>query len=902
MHLTPEQMLDQYRLIEPIGEGGMGVVWRARDTTLDRDVAIKVLPVEFVRDADRLARFEREAKAVAALSHPNIVAIHGFGECEGTVYAAIELLQGKSLREHLDEGSLPPRKALDVARQIAVGLDAAHAKGIVHRDLKPENVFLSPGGRARILDFGLAGVADGDEGAAPDRTLATRTALTEPGVVMGSVSYMSPEQVRGEPADSRSDIFSLGLVLHEMLGGARTFARPTAAETMTAILREDPPEPRLGGGPAPPAVSRIVARCLDKSPGERFQSARDLAFALESVAVDSSSSVAVPAGSVVAPEPAKKSSYLPIAAALAVVVLGAFLAVWAFRRQEPPRQVPRTAQLTFSGQDFQPAISPDGSLIAFTSKRNGVSQIWLRQVDGGGEQPLSEGSDWRPVFSPDGSSIAFVRADGDVYSAYRIPLVGGQARKLLEDVIEVGWSPDGRRLAFIRGDTAGKQESFSRVGLFDLETGEERILAQSPDWDYFGVDWSPDGSVVSVTRASLQGAAGQWSIEIIDPDSDERREIDVGEEGLLSRATWSAPGRLIAASAPSTVSGTSMPYRVVSLDVDSGEIRELFWSPYLFPFRGSVIETSQFAVLDDSTIVFDTFQMQQQLYEYDLEQGTVRRLSPSISIDRQPSFHPDGDRVLFTTNRSGNVDLYAYELATEELFQLTDHPGSDWDGAYTPDGESIVWGSDRTGNLEIWTANVDGSRPRQITRDGYDAENPTMTPDGAWVVYSSGNPQHEGILKIRSDGTDMENIVPGNWINPEVSPDGRFAICLTTDQSRMRNSVRVVEIASGEILPFEVEVSYSMLVGNVTYGRARWMPDGSAIVYVGLDEDGNTGLFAQDFHTDRNAPESRREVAGFDGRLIHESFGIAPDGKRIVVSTIEQVRALNQVDRLWGLR
>ena len=250
MPLSPKQPLDHYVLTEIIGEGGMGVVWKARDTTLDRDVAIKVLPPEFTADPDRLARFEREAKAVAALSHPNIVAIHGFGTHEGSAYAAIELLEGRDLEEHLEGGPLPPRKALDIARQVATGLAAAHAKGIVHRDLKPANVFISPDGRARILDFGLAAVVDVG-GHERWTHLATRTSLTNPGAVMGTTNYMSPEQVQGAPADSRTDIFALGTMLYEMLTGQKPFERPTAVETMTAILREDAPEITLGGRPAP---------------------------------------------------------------------------------------------------------------------------------------------------------------------------------------------------------------------------------------------------------------------------------------------------------------------------------------------------------------------------------------------------------------------------------------------------------------------------------------------------------------------------------------------------------------------------------------------------------------------------------------------------------------------------
>jgi len=285
--VEPGQSLLHYRLTRKIGEGGMGEVWQATDTSLDRDVAIKVLPEGFGADPERLARFEREAKTVAALSHPNILAIHDFGVHEGQAYAVMELLEGENLRERLHAGPLPARKILDYAQQIARGLAAAHERGVVHRDLKPENVFVTRDGLVKILDFGLAKVhspeTEENRAATP-----TRTQFTEPGSVMGTVGYMSPEQVRGEATDHRSDIFSFGALLYEMLAHRRPFERDTTAETMTAILREEPPELE----DRDPATVRVVHHCLEKRLEERFQSTRDLVFALEAGTGQSQSSSA----------------------------------------------------------------------------------------------------------------------------------------------------------------------------------------------------------------------------------------------------------------------------------------------------------------------------------------------------------------------------------------------------------------------------------------------------------------------------------------------------------------------------------------------------------------------------------------------------------------------------------
>ncbi len=325
--MEPRRTLGQFRLVEMIGVGGMGEVWRAVDIALERDVAVKILPAAFAGDAERLARFEREAKAVAALDDPHILAIHGFGRDGAVAYAVTELLEGETLRERLAAGPLPPRKAVELAQQIARGLAAAHAKDFVHRDLKPENLFLTRQGRAKILDFGLATLSATPAGATE---LPTRTAFSAPGTVVGTAAYMSPEQVRGERVDARSDLFSLGVVLYETLTGTSPFRRGTAAESMTALLHEDVPEaPSL-----PPALARVIRRCLEKHPEERFQSARDLAFAMEN-ALDTTSR---PAAALPMPR-ARRYVWLSVAAAVALAgaALGCSPAAAGASSQAPSR-------------------------------------------------------------------------------------------------------------------------------------------------------------------------------------------------------------------------------------------------------------------------------------------------------------------------------------------------------------------------------------------------------------------------------------------------------------------------------------------------------------------------------------------------------------------------------------
>src|ERR1700757_2969255 len=293
MELSAGTKLGPYEIVEPLGAGGMAEVYRAKDTRLGREVAIKLLPESFAKDADRLWRFEQEARAVAALDHPNILAIHDVAENNGAPFLVSEFLEGNSLRQELNRSALPMRRAVDYGTQIAQGLAAAHDKGIIHRDLKPENIFVTQDGRLKILDFGLAKLSKLESAADEDATLEAATKEASPGLILGTVGYMSPEQVKGEAADARSDIFALGTILYEMLTGSRAFQRNTSAETMTAILKEDPPEMSTPSRSVVPALERIVRRCLEKKPLQRFQSARDLAFGLEAFSGVSSTSTAL---------------------------------------------------------------------------------------------------------------------------------------------------------------------------------------------------------------------------------------------------------------------------------------------------------------------------------------------------------------------------------------------------------------------------------------------------------------------------------------------------------------------------------------------------------------------------------------------------------------------------------
>jgi tRNA A-37 threonylcarbamoyl transferase component Bud32/Tol biopolymer transport system component len=546
--LTTGSRLGPYEITAALGAGAMGEVYRAHDARLKRDVALKVLRAELVRDASRLARFEQEARAAASLNHPNIVAVFDVGVGESGPYVVSELLDGETLRTTLLRGALPHRTALDLATQVARGLAAAHQRGIVHRDLKPENIFITCDGRAKILDFGLAKLTEPREARQESHTIAAFE--TMPGTVLGTAGYMSPEQVRGEPADARTDIFAFGTVFYEMLSGRRAFGADTAVETMTGILRSDPPE--LPPAEVPPVLDRIVRRCLQKNSAQRFQSAGDLAFALEALASSSSVSSSAPSlapaavSSVAGEPPVWRRRWRPLALGAALLAGGVALGGLAVRRPSPVRAVPRFQARTFDRLPITSArFMPDGQTIVYSAasqgfvpelfvlnpnveapQRLGVSSAQLLAISSRGELALivdarhleqrlysgtlarmTIGSSPRPVldhvreadWSPDGASLAVVHDLGNGRDRLEYP-VGTPLYEASGYLSDPRVSPDGSRVAFFehqwRFDDRGWVKTVDRSGTVTALGGEF--------WGLQGLAWSRDGSSV-VFSGSLAG-------------------------------------------------------------------------------------------------------------------------------------------------------------------------------------------------------------------------------------------------------------------------------------------------------------------------------------------------------------------------------------------------------------
>ncbi len=863
----------------------MGEVYRARDARLRRDVAIKVLPPAFSRDSDRLRRFEQEAWAAGMLNHPNLITVYDLGSHEGSPYVVIELLEGETLRQRIDAGPLPARKAIDFGTQIARGLAAAHQKGIVHRDLKPENVFLTRDGHVKILDFGLAKLITPLAAAAPGDTAIAQTL---PGLVVGTIGYMSPEQVRGQPADHRADIFAFGIIVFEMLTGKQAFSGESSVEMMNAILKEEPPDFAAAGRRVPPALERVVSHCLEKNPDDRFQSARDLGFALEALTSPSDPGSPAP----LRPLRRIRARWHHIAAAAVCgLVLGAALTFWLAR--PAPVDPPAFRYLTYSGHDYSPAASPNSRFIAFTSDRDGRPRIWLKQLSGGEERPLTEGPDDYARFSPLGSLILFTRSGNGRSSLYRVGVLGGDARKVVDDAVEGDWSPDGNRIAFLRWKTDGGNLT-SAIGIAAADGSNPREIAVH-DQKLSHLRWSPDGQLIAAAELAQSGAL--HPIFLVDSSGREKRSILTPRAGFaISALAWTGPEEVVYFQNESALVGglgtNAGTANIIRQNVRTGEAEKISWSP-----DGS----SLLDILGPGRLVYDTCSPRASLREVTLRSnGGGRWLTRGNANDRQPAYSPDGEWVVFSSNRSGNLDLWELSTRTEVVRRLTEDEAEDWDPVFTGSGRRIVWSSNRTGHFEIWIADADGSGARQLSRDGVDAENPTPTPDGAWVVYASTNPDKEGLWKIRPDGSDAARIVPGNYAYPEVSPDGRYVV-YAADYLTGRVSLRVAETATGARVPFEIRIGVPTGKPGLALGRARWMPGGGAIAFIGQDEKGVNGVYVQDFVPDKDTAATRRPLAGFDPERTTESFGISPDGARLTIASWEQLFSLMLAERVPGV-
>jgi eukaryotic-like serine/threonine-protein kinase len=890
--------LASYRITAKLGEGGMGVVYRATDSKLGRDVALKVLPAGFTADRERLARFEREAKLLAQLNHPNIAQVFGLEASGESLALVMELVEGPTLAELLESGPLPLEESLSIARQIAEALEEAHEKGIIHRDLKPQNIKASTEGKVKVLDFGLAKAMEASGGTSTASQLAHSPTITfgatVEGVILGTAAYMAPEQAAGKALDKRADIWAFGVVVYEMLTGRTLFAAESVPETLAAVLRADidltalPPE-------TPPAVRRMLRRCLERQPKARLRDIGDARMVLEEVLSGRIEEAASPAVAAPVATAAPRTRWLPWVAGFALGALALAVADRTLLAPEPAPP-PTLLPLTYSGFDSQPSISPDGRTVAFVSTRDGRPRIWIKQLSTGEEVALTEGPDQGPKFSPDGSSLLFLRAEATGFDLHRVPSVGGAPRRLMRTVFSFAWSPDGRRIAVTR---AAPEIAGARLFVTAAEGGDERAVAELPSMGLVALDWSPDGRHLALRLVGLQNFAGFQEVRTIEVASGESTTVLELPGGTVGDSlAWNDDRSLLVALGSSMASRG--PFRLAKVEVAGGRRRDLM-SLASIP---SVID-----VAGPGRLVLDAVSPRSNLRAYSLdEQGAhpERWLSRGASVDRQPTYSPDGEWLAFTSDRGGSLDIWTMSTATGTVRRLTHDGADDWDPYYSPDGRHLLWSSNRGGNFEVWIAEADGSGARQLSRDGVDAENPTMTPDGGWVVYSSSRPGGTGIWKMRADGSEVHQVAAGPYTTPELSPDGRWvAASDTSTYSLERTVMRVFDLGTGAEVASVSMPGGSLASGlfGVTSGRSRWLPDGRTVVFLAAAPDNRSiyGLYAQPIEPGRDTDSLRRQLlAGELGTPI-ETFGISPDGRQLVVGAFEQRSDLSMIEGLPGV-
>jgi serine/threonine protein kinase/Tol biopolymer transport system component len=786
MSLEPGTQLGPYEVESLIGVGGMGEVYRARDPRLGREVAIKVLPPAFCADDERLRRFQQEARATGQINHPHIVAVHDVGLHAGSPYIVCELLEGDTLRAELRGGSFSARKAIEAGLHIARRLAAAHAKGVVHRDLKPENLFLTTDGRVKILDFGIAKLK-------AEHSADNVTGETKTGVVVGTVGYMSPEQVRGGNVDHRSDLFAVGAILYELVTGRRAFQADTAGETLAAILRDDPPRVDDTVPGVPRALAAIISHCLVKLPSNRIQSAQDLAFDLELV-----STLSERRGSgidVVPRAVGKKWRPLVVGLGLLGTAMAGALIGRAIGPATPESSTVVAHRLTdFAGVEEYPSLSPDGKSVAFTADADGGRQIWVRLLAGGPPLRLTKDATDHlfPRWAPDSSGIVFfspsTRADTSG-SLWEVSALGGSARRIGASLGGADVSRDGRRLAFFRLNNDRPELVVANrdgSGLETLATLEAGFVYQTPRW-------SPNDRQIAFERRYF----GQGGVLYVADTVSKTVTADLSFGTTFNGLAWLPSGRGLVFSSSR---GSTIPY-LPTFQLWSRQFGDDEWRQLTFG-DGSYVHPD---IAADGTLVASRLRTQTDIWRYSVDASGEENVARGLRVTRQtsdvrtPSVSPDDKELAYLSDSGGHGNLWVVNLTDGATRQITferDPNLAIGIPVWSPRGDRIVYymqpQAARTpstigGSWQIIRS--DGSNPRPLIPRGWWA---SWSPDGEWVYFQDLETPSQ-LKKVPVDGGPALTVRSDNAVMPVVSPDGGtlfFAVAVPQPGGRIDYEVR----------------------------------------------------------------------------------------------------------------
>ncbi|HEV7551236.1 MAG TPA: protein kinase [Candidatus Angelobacter sp.] len=882
MTLASGMKLGPYEIESLLGVGGMGEVYRARDSRLARAVALKILPESFARDQDRLRRFEQESHAVAALNHPNILAIHDVGHYNGTPYLVSELLEGKNLRVALEHGAMSQRKMIEYGVQIAKGLAAAHEKGIVHRDLKPENLFITRDDRVKILDFGLAKLATVSPADGATRT----SAQTSAGTVMGTASYMAPEQVRGEPADPRTDIFAFGAVLFEMLTGQRAFARDTTAETMTAVLKDDPPELIDPQRPISPALDRIVRRCLEKDPEQRFQSARDLSFALSALSGSDSGSAVRGAF-----KPVKTKPALWIAVPLALIAGAAI--TWFLVRHPAAAQEPLQFAILVDreGEISHMALSANGRMLAFVSpdEKTAVPVLHVQHLGAPtpAVMPGTEGASY-PFWSPDGGYVAFF-ANGRLQKA----AVTGGPPQVLASVSSARGGSWGRKNVIVYAPDASSviwRVNADGSGAAPL-TGNITVQQdQSHRWPQF----LPDGDHFLFWAGNFQGLKDDQTsgIYLTSLKGKERKLVVLGH----SNVGYTANDLVFADDRRQLV---AMQFDV-STAKTSGEPRVITG---LVGFQPSTYWAA-FAVAENGTVVYNTSAQatSSALTWVDRTGKELGRVGQQ-GVLANPTISPDGGRVTvdITDERANNVDVWIESLQGGTNTRFTFDTSEEVMGLWSRDGKNIVY-RNVSGGASLLVKPATGREKERIAfalaNKFGDIYPNSWTVDDKQILCAitligrEGAAQNTRLALVPSSGGEPVPVpldAKGDVSNGQISPDGKWLAYASNESGNWEVYVTTFPDAAGK---------WQVSRGGGT--EPRWRGDTREMFYIGTtgtmmavpistESTFSTGTVVPLFQVYGRAPISSTDLFTYD---------VNRDGKRFLVNRYikpEHVRPLTVI-------
>ena len=905
--LKPGQPIGSFEILSFISRGGMGEVYLAEDKRLGRKVALKLLPAAFTKNDDRLRRFEQEARAASALNHPNIITIFEICQVGTSHVIATEYVEGETLRTRVNRAPLNISEALDIAMQVADALAAAHKAGIIHRDIKPENIMLRPDGYVKVLDFGLAKLNEqaSPAVAAEAPTIQVRTGS---GIVIGTAGYMSPEQARGLGVDNRSDIFSLGAVIYEMLARRKPFEGETPSDTLAAILKTEPPSLSRVLPGVPPELTRIVTKCLKKDREERYQVVKDLWLDLKALKQEldfqkTRAGEALPP-SAVAGEPTamfaepratvERSSATSITeslsieikrhklgAAVVVVLLALVLAAGGFgvykllQRENSVAHFSdiNLAPLTNSGNAIDATISPDGKYIVYVLSDRSTQSLWIRQVSTANDklivQPAPVGY-FGLTFSPDGSELYYIiKQNLDAGTLYRIPVLGGTPVKLLEKLDgPVTFSPDGKQFAFVRGNFP--VPGGSALVIANIDGTGERDLAIKNYPDRFapifftGPAWAPDGKSIAASVASTGGPSKVLSFSVAD-----------GKEETLSQQSWPFAARvewLPDMSGLLVVAGENpAAAQLWVINYPEGTTRRITNDLSTYRAIGLTQDGKKFTTVQAQGLV--NLWIVPSNDPSKAERLPTGNVSFYSSSGNNISWTPEGS-IVFVSNEGGNPNIWTIKPDGSERKQLTANGAVNFSPVVSSDGKYIVYTVWREGKKNLWRMNVDGSNPVQLT-SGVSESFPYLTPDNRWVIYVAPSEAKPTLWKVSIDGGTPVQITNHVVTMGVVSPDGKsiaYSYPESRDPTAPPNRLAIMSFDGGP-----VQKTFSMPASGTVLSIMQWSRDGKSILYT-VNTNNVSNVWSQPLD---GGPA--KQVTDFKDMLI-TGFSWSRDGKQLAAT------------------